>query len=63
MFCVERTFVNVGTKKSSQVYVKLENFSLGFIDAEDYAASEKWQKIFIYIVIIALFLIGYVAQR
>jgi hypothetical protein len=30
-----------------QVYIKLENFSITFIDAEDYVASEKWQKIFI----------------
>ncbi len=38
-------------KKSSryikQVYMELENFSFTFIDAEDYVASEKWQKIFI----------------
>jgi hypothetical protein len=37
-----------------QVYVELEKFSFTFIDAEDYAASEKWQKIFICILIIAL---------
>jgi hypothetical protein len=31
----------------------LENFSFTFNEAEDYAASEKWQKIFILILIIA----------
>jgi hypothetical protein len=30
----------------------LENFSFTFHDAEDYANSEKWQKIFIYFLII-----------
>jgi hypothetical protein len=30
----------------------LENFSFTFNDAEDNAASEKWQKIFIFISII-----------
>jgi hypothetical protein len=30
----------------------LENFSFTFNEAEDYAASEKWQKIFILILII-----------
>jgi hypothetical protein len=34
-----------------QVYVEMENFSFTFIDAEDYAASEKWQKIFISILV------------
>jgi hypothetical protein len=29
----------------------LENFSFTFNDAEDYAASEKWQKISIYLII------------
>jgi hypothetical protein len=29
-------------------YVELENFSFTFNDAEDYATSEKWQKIIIY---------------
>jgi hypothetical protein len=30
----------------------LENFSFTFNDAEDYATSEKWQKIFISFLII-----------
>jgi hypothetical protein len=29
--------------------MELENFSFTFVDAEDYAASEKLQKIFIFI--------------
>jgi hypothetical protein len=31
----------------------LENFSFTSNDAEDYAALEKWQKVFIFIIIIA----------
>jgi hypothetical protein len=30
----------------------LENFNFTFNEAEDYAASEKWQKIFLLILII-----------
>jgi hypothetical protein len=30
----------------------LENFSFTFNEAEEYAASEKWQKIFVLILII-----------
>jgi hypothetical protein len=38
-------------------------FCFTFIDTEDYAASEKWQKIFISISIIVKFTSGSVAQR
>jgi hypothetical protein len=54
MFGIERKTVNVGAEKNhpaillyyyiTQVYFELENFSFTFIHAEDYAASEKWQK-------------------
>jgi hypothetical protein len=37
-------------------------FSFTFIDAEDYAASEKWQKMLIFILIIASFKSVSVAQ-
>jgi hypothetical protein len=40
-------------KKSSRYinnYVESDNFSFTFNDAEDYAASEKWQKIDIYLI-------------
>jgi hypothetical protein len=40
----------------------LENFSFTFNDAEDYAASEKLQKIFILILIIATIVSVSVAQ-
>jgi hypothetical protein len=30
----------------------VENVSFNFIDAEDYAALEKWQKIFLFVLII-----------
>ncbi len=40
----------------------MENFSFTFIDAEDYAASEKWQTIVICIVSIAQLIIVSVAK-
>jgi hypothetical protein len=40
----------------------LENFSFTFNEAEDYAASEKWQKIFILILIIGAIVRVCVAQ-
>jgi hypothetical protein len=43
--------------------VELENFSFTFIDAEDYKASEKWQIIFLHVLIFELFLNVNVAQR
>ncbi len=54
--CVFRmgcNFVHVGAEKIItlyyvQVYVELENFSFTFNDAEDYATSENWQKMFIF---------------
>ncbi len=57
VFCIGRKTVHVGAEKivtlyQEQVYVELENFSFTFNEAEDYAASEKWQKIFILILII-----------
>ena len=52
MFRIGRKFVHVGVEKiitlyQVQVYVELENFRFTFNDAEDYATSETWQKIFI----------------
>jgi hypothetical protein len=49
MFRIERKIVHVGTEKIitlylRYVYVESDNFSFTFNDAEDYAASEKWQK-------------------
>jgi hypothetical protein len=40
----------------------LENFGFTFNDAEDYATSEKWQKIFIFIKIIVNNVRAIVAQ-
>jgi hypothetical protein len=40
----------------------LENFSFTYNEAEDYAASEKWQKIFILMLIIAVIVSVSVAQ-
>jgi hypothetical protein len=40
----------------------LENFSFTFNEAEDYTASEKWQKIFILVLIIDIILSASVAQ-
>jgi hypothetical protein len=40
----------------------LENFSFTFNEAEDYAASEKWQKIFILVLIIGTIVSVCVAQ-
>jgi hypothetical protein len=52
VFRIGRKLVHVGAEKiiklyQVQVYVELENFSFTFNDAEDYATSENWQKIFI----------------
>ncbi len=49
MFRIERKTVHVVAEKlitlyKWQVYAELENFSFTFIDAEDYAASEKCKK-------------------
>jgi hypothetical protein len=57
MFRIERNNVHVGAEKiitlyKGQVYVELEKLSCAFTDAEDYAASENWQKIIICILII-----------
>jgi hypothetical protein len=45
MFCIERKVVHVGAEKIItlylyQVYVKFEEFSFTFNDAEDYARGE-----------------------
>jgi hypothetical protein len=45
MFCIERKIVHVGKEKIillylSQVYVKMEDFSFTFNDAEDYVSGE-----------------------
>jgi hypothetical protein len=45
MFCIERKVVHVGAEKIItlylyQVFIKFEEFSFTFIDAEDYARSE-----------------------
>ncbi len=45
MFSMERKIVHVGAEKIitlylQQVYVKFEDFSLAFYDAEDYARGE-----------------------
>ncbi len=50
MFCIERKVVHVGAEKIItlylyQVYVKFEEFSFTFNDAEDYARGELWQKV------------------
>ena len=55
MFRIRRKTVHVGVEKiiplyKIQVYVELENFSFTFNDAEDYATSAKWQKIFFLII-------------
>ncbi len=54
-------------KKSSRCinnsYVESADFSFTFIDAEDYATSEKWQKIFLTLLIIAYLTSVIVAQR
>jgi hypothetical protein len=68
MFRIERKIVHVAAEKiitlyKVQGYVEYENFSCAFIDAEDCAASEKWQKIIICILIIYYLLGVSVAQR
>jgi hypothetical protein len=67
MFRIRRKTVHVGVEKiiplyKIQVYVELENFSFTFNDAEDYAASEKLQKIFIFFLIIKINLSPFLAQ-
>ncbi len=47
---------------AQQVYTESEGFSFTFTDAEDYAASEKWQKMPIFILIIVNFISVSVAQ-
>jgi hypothetical protein len=52
MFCIEHEIFHVGKEKIItlflwQVHDELLNFSFTFIDAKDFAASEKWQKIFL----------------
>ncbi len=68
MFRIERKTVHVGTEKIvtlywQQVYAESEGFSFTFIDAEEYAASEKWEKIFIFMLSTARFICESVAQR
>jgi hypothetical protein len=47
---MERKIVHVGTEKIiryiNKLYIESADFSITFIDAEDYATSEKWQKFF-----------------
>jgi hypothetical protein len=50
MFSIERKIVHVGVEKIItlylwQVYVKFEDFSFTFTDAEDYARGEIWRKV------------------
>jgi hypothetical protein len=57
VLCIGRKTVHDGAEKiitlyKVQVYVELENFSFTSNDAEDYAALEKWQKMFIFTIII-----------
>jgi hypothetical protein len=59
MFRIERNIVNVGAEKNHHVILetslrRLENFCFTFIDAKEYAASEKWHKIFICILTIVV---------
>jgi hypothetical protein len=56
---IERKIVHVDTEQiirlfKEQVYVELKNFSLTFIDAEDYATSEKWQQKYCYVLSVHL---------
>ncbi len=50
MLRMERKIVHVGTEKIiryiNKLYIESADFSITFIDAEDYATSEKWQKFF-----------------
>ncbi len=67
VFCIERKTVHVGAEKivtlyKEQVYVELENFSFTVNETEDYAPSEKWQKIVILILIIVTMVSISVAQ-
>jgi hypothetical protein len=53
LFHIGHKSVHVGAEKIitlyyTQIYVELENFIVTFNDAEDYATSEKWQKMFIF---------------
>ncbi len=66
MFHIGRKPVHDGAEKIITlyyaVYVELETFSFTFNDAENYATSEKWQKIFIFSLNIALITSVNVAQ-